>query len=134
MALESRIPRSTTAWLIASVSVAFSAINPNQINNRFIALNIGFLSAVAFSFCLFSSRENLCHHLRRPASQSTRQNGPLAALFLSRFLVLQQDFFLQDEFELAVELLFVGCANDRRAEFFDRVEYFRIHIERDKMC
>ena len=37
------MPRSTTAWLMASVSVAFSAIRPSQMNTRLIALNIGFL-------------------------------------------------------------------------------------------
>jgi hypothetical protein len=42
-AFESRMPRSTTAWFIASVSVAFSAISPIQMNKRLIALNIGFL-------------------------------------------------------------------------------------------
>ena len=39
-ALESRMPRSTTAWLMASVSVAFSAMRPSQMNTRLIARNM----------------------------------------------------------------------------------------------
>jgi len=56
-----------------------------------------------------------------------------ALLFLSRFLVLQQDLFLQDEFELAVELLFVSRTHDRCAELFERVENLGIHIKSDKV-
>jgi hypothetical protein len=35
--LCSRMPRSITAWLMASVSVACSAIKPSQMNTRLIA-------------------------------------------------------------------------------------------------
>src|SRR5438477_2612064 len=39
------MPRSTTAWLMASFSVAFSAVSPIQINSRLMALNIIVLSS-----------------------------------------------------------------------------------------
>src|ERR1041385_1901935 len=46
------MPRSTTASLMASVSVARSAMSPSQMNTRLIALNIGFL-LVLFRFFFF---------------------------------------------------------------------------------
>src|SRR5437016_689356 len=51
------MPRSTTAWLMASVSVAFSAISPIHINKRLIALNIGFFGLGVFSW-LFVFQED----------------------------------------------------------------------------
>src|SRR5688572_17584719 len=51
------MPRSTTAWLMASPSVACSAISPNQMKIRLIALNIA-LSLLNLLF-LFLLQENL---------------------------------------------------------------------------
>src|SRR5213075_2815585 len=48
LALLSRMPRSITAWLMASVSVTCSAIKPSQMNTRLIARNI----VVSFAWLL----------------------------------------------------------------------------------
>src|ERR1035437_6399830 len=86
------MPRSTTAWLMASVSVACSAIRPIHINNRLIALNIGLLSVV---WCL---------------------------LLLHRFFLFEENLALEDILQLCVKLLLIRRADHRRADLFDRVK------------
>src|SRR5664279_4529663 len=97
------MPRSTTAWLMASVSVAFSAIRPIHINNRLIALNIGLLSVV---WCL---------------------------LLLHRLFLFEENLALENILQLRVELLLIGCPDDRRAELLDRIKDFGIHIKRHEV-
>src|SRR5260370_27017094 len=98
------MPRSTTASLMASVSVAFSAIRPIQINSLLIALNIGFLLL-----------------------------QDLFPAFGFWFFLFEQDFALHDELKLTAELLLVGGSHNRRAELLDRIEHFRIHVESHEM-
>src|ERR1035441_1696640 len=97
------MPRSTTAWLMASVSVACSAIRPIHINNRLIALNIGLLSVV---WCL---------------------------LLLHRFLLFEENLALEDILQLCVELLLIRRADHRRAELLDRVKNLGSHVKRDEV-
>src|SRR5437773_12383879 len=97
------MPLSTTAWLMASVSVAFSAINPIQINNRLMALNIR---------CPF-----WCFGL----------------LFFRRLLFLKQDFTLHDELELVVMLLFVHGGHNGRALLLHRIKNLGLNVEGDEM-
>src|SRR4051812_43679642 len=109
------MPRSTTAWLMASVSVAFSAINPIQMNSRLIALNIGFVLS-----CFGASKKRLT---RAPAhgSSFTMCRGRHQCLFgfaAGWFFILQQDLFLQDEIQLRVELLLIRRADDQCALLF----------------
>src|ERR1041385_2686021 len=98
------MPRSTTAWLMASVSVAFSAINPIQMKRRLIARNIWVLSVLAVMLWLFG-----------------------------RLFFFKQDLALHDELELGIELFFVCGSDDGGALLFDAIEYFGIDIESAEM-
>src|SRR5581483_9017208 len=100
------MPRSITAWLIASVSVAFSAVRPSQMNNLLIARNI-----------MFSVLSLLRLHSRRTP----------------RLLILKQDLALEDKFQLRVQLLLVRRRQDGCPLPFHRREHLRIHIKRHKM-
>src|ERR1019366_426057 len=97
------MPRSTTAWLMASVSVACSAIRPIHINNRLIALNIGILSVACW------------------------------LLLLHRFLLFEENLALENILQLRIELLLIRRANDRRAEFLDRIKDLGIHVKRHEV-
>src|SRR6185436_19389574 len=85
---------------MASVSVACSAMRPNQMNTRFMALNM-----VPFLFV--------------PG-------------FCRRFC-FEQNLLFQNEFELSVELLFIGRSGHRCAKFLHASEYFRFDVKRNEV-
>src|ERR1035441_2040258 len=93
------MPRSTTAWLMESVSVAFSAIRPIHINNRLIALNIGLLSVACW------------------------------LLLFQRFLLFEENLALENILQLRIELLLIRCSDDRGTELLDRIKDFGIRSQ-----
>src|SRR2546428_256136 len=107
---------------MASVSVAFSAINPIQINNRLIALNI----KVSFLYLLLllSLLLLLLILLLRLILLFN-----LLPLLRRRLFFFEQNLVLQNEIQLRIELLFIRGADDSGPQLLNRREHFRVHVE-----
>src|SRR5438132_360981 len=104
------MPRSTTASLMASVSVDFSAARPSQMKKRLIAR-------------------------KKPMAPSRLRLLPGArpAAAAGRLLLLEEDLLLEDVRQLLGELRLVRRAEQRRALGLDRLEHRRIDVECDEV-